>query len=75
MLKRGLRMFTAALDTRTRSNGFKLQERKFHLNSRMHFPMVRVVCKWNMLPRRVVESPLEYFRRRLDKHLSGVSDF
>ena len=29
-----------------------------------------------MLPQRVVESPsLEVFRRRLDKHLSGVSDF
>ena len=29
-----------------------------------------------MLPRRVVESLLlEVFRRRLDEHLSGVSDF
>ena len=32
-------LFTAALETRTRSNGFKLQERKFHLNSWKHFLM------------------------------------
>ena len=37
--------------------------------------MVRAVHKLNLLPRRVVESlSLEVFRRRLDKHLSGVSD-
>ena len=61
-------LFTAALETRTRSNGLKLQDRRFHLNSRKHFLMVRVVHKWNLLPRRVVESPsLEVFRRRLDE--------
>ena len=66
-------MFTAALETRSRSSGFKLQERRLHLNSRM---MVRAVCRWNKLPLRVVESPsLEVFRRRLDEHLSGESDF
>ena len=69
-------MLTAALETRTRSNGFKLQERRFHLNGRNHFLTVRAVCRWNLLPWRVVETPsLEVFRRRLDKHLSGESDF
>ena len=69
-------MFTAALETRIRSNGFKLRERRFHLNSRKHFLMARAVCRWNKLPPRVVESPsMEVFRRRLDEHLSGESDF
>ena len=72
----GANLFTAALETKTRSNGFKLWERRFHLNSRKHFLMVRAVRRWNKLPPRVVESPLlEVFRRRLDEHLSGVSDF
>ena len=69
-------LFTAAVETRTRSHGFKLQERRFHLNSRKPFLTVRAVRRWNKLPRRVVESPsLGVFRRRLNEHLSGESDF
>ena len=72
-VEEGANMFTAALETRTRSNGFKLRERMFLLNSRKPFLMVRAV---HMLPRRVVESPsLEVFRRRLEEPLSGESDF
>ena len=75
-VEEGAILFTAALESRTRSNGFKLQERRFHLNSRKHFLMVRAVCQWNLLPRRVVESPsLDVFRSRLDEHLSEGSDF
>ena len=75
-VEEGANLFTAALETRTRSNGFKLQESRFHLNSRKHFLTVRAVRRWNKLPSRVVESPLlEVFRRRLDEHLSGESDF
>ena len=75
-VEEGGSLFAEASESRTRSNGFKLQERRFHLNSRKHFLTVRAVRKWNMLPQRVVESPsLEVFRRRLDEHLSGVSDF
>ena len=75
-VEEGAILFTEALESRTRSNGFQLQERRFHLNSRKHFLTVRAVHKWNLLLRRVVESPsLEVFRRRLDEHLSGVSDF
>ena len=73
-VEEGANLFTAALESRTRSNGFKLQERRFHLNSRMH--LLRAVCRWNLLPLRVMEPPwLEVFRRRLDEHLSGVSAF
>ena len=75
-VEEGANLFTAALETRTRSNGLKLWERRFHLNSRKHFLIVRTVRRWNKLTPRVVESPsLEVFRRRLDKHLSGVSHF
>uniref|UniRef100_A0A803SME4 Reverse transcriptase domain-containing protein n=1 Tax=Anolis carolinensis TaxID=28377 RepID=A0A803SME4_ANOCA len=66
-------LFSAALLTRTRNNGFKLQERRFHLNIRKNFLTVRVVRQWNSLPRTVVEAPsLEAFKQRLDGHLSGV---
>ena len=75
-IEEGAILFTEALESRTRSNGFKLQERGFHLNSRKHFLTVRAVRRWNLLPRRVVESPsLEVFRRRLDEYLSGVHGF
>ena len=75
-VEEGTNLFTAALETRTRSNGFKLWERRFHLNSRKHILMVMAVRRLNKLPWRVVESPsLGAYRRRLDECLSGESDF
>ena len=74
-VEEGANLFPAALETRTRSHGFKLRERRFHLNSRKHVLMVRAVHRWNKLPPRVMTAPtLEVFRR-LDEHLSGESDF
>ena len=74
-VEEGANLFIAALEKGTKSNEFKLQERRFHLNSRKDFLMVTAVHRWNMLPWRVAESPsLDDFRRRLDEHLSGVSD-
>ena len=75
-VEEGANLFTAALETRTRNNGFQLGERRFHLNRRKPFLTVRAVRRWNKLPPRVVESPsLEVLRRRLDEPLSGESDF
>ena len=62
-VEEGANLLTAALESRTRSHGFKLREKRFHFNSRKPFLTVRAVRRWNKLPRRVVESPsLEVFR-------------
>uniref|UniRef100_A0A670JFS2 Reverse transcriptase domain-containing protein n=1 Tax=Podarcis muralis TaxID=64176 RepID=A0A670JFS2_PODMU len=72
-IEEGERLFSAAPEKRTRSNGSKLQERRFHLNIRKNFLTVRAVRQLNLLPRSVVESPsLEVFKQRLDNHMSGV---
>ena len=69
----GTGLFSRAPETRTRSNGFKVQETRFHLNIRKNFLMVRAVQQWNRVPQRVVEFPsLEVFKQRLDGHLLGV---
>ena len=58
---------------RTSSNGFKLKEGKFRLDIRKNFFTMRVVKRWNGLPREVVEAPsLETFKTRLDRALSNL---
>ena len=72
-VKEGTGLFSTAPDTRTRSNGFKLQEKRFHLNLKKNFLTVRAGRQWNTLPRSVVESPSsEVFKQRLDGHPLGV---
>ena len=58
---------------KTKDNGHKLKQRKFHLNMRKNFFPLRVTEPWNRLPREVVESPsLEIFKTRLDKVLCSL---
>ena len=57
---------------RTRSDGFKLKERRFRLDIRKKFFMLKVVKPWHRLPGKVEDAPsLETLKARLDRALSS----
>ena len=67
------RIISVVCSDRTRSNGLKLDHRKFHTNIWRNFFMVRVMEHWNRLPREVVDSPsMEISRTHLDAHLCAL---
>ena len=67
------RLFSGVCSERTRSNGLKLEHRKFCTNMWKNFFVVRVTEPWNRLPRKIVESPsLEIFKTHLDACLCNL---
>ena len=66
------RLFLVVCSNRTRSNGLKLEHRKFRTNVQNFF-MIRVMECWNRLPREDVESPsMEIFKACLDACLCDL---
>ncbi|PKU39117.1 hypothetical protein llap_10580 [Limosa lapponica baueri] len=66
-------LFIRECSDRTRSEGFKLKDCRFRLDTRKEFFSVRVVRHWSRLPREAVDAPsLEVFKTRLDGALSNL---
>ena len=67
------RLFLEVCSDRMRSNGLKLEHRRFYTNMQKNFFMVRVLEHWNRLPREVMESPsMEIFKTHLDAYLCDL---
>ena len=63
------RFFSVVCSNTTKSNGLKLEQRKFCTNTWKKFFTVRVTEYWNRLTREAVEPPsVEIFKTHLDTY-------
>ena len=58
------RLFSVMPSDRTRGIGHKVKKRRFCLNSKKHFFIVRVMEHWHRMPREVVDSPSSELLKR-----------
>ncbi|KAK4829749.1 hypothetical protein QYF61_006458 [Mycteria americana] len=66
-------LFTRNHIEKTKNNGYKLHQERFHLDIRKKFFTVRTIIHCNNLPGDMVESPsLEVFRMQLDRVLDNL---
>jgi len=69
----GAKPFSVVPSDRTRGNGHKLKNRKFHLSIRKNLFTLRVMEDWNRLPSEVVDFLfVEIFKTRPDKVLCSL---
>ena len=66
------RPFLVMCSDRTRSNGLKLEYRKFYMNMLNNFFTVKMIEHWNRLPKEGGDSPLEVFKTCLDAYLCNL---
>ena len=67
------RLFPVVCNNMARSNGLKLEHRKFHTNLWKNFFRVRGMEPWNRFPREVVNFPsVEILKTHLDAYLCEV---
>lgn len=72
-MKDGERLFTRACRDKTRGNGFKLKEGIFRLDIRRKRCMIRVMRKWDRLPREAIDALSSHVLKvRLEGALSNL---